>query len=99
MEHYHILEYFDVLSFSDELRIRKPHPQIFLSTLEKLKSAPSTSIHIGDEFHTDVKGAKGVGMTAIHFNKGGCDYQEIRPDYSIRKLKEIRKIVQRLRQA
>ena len=99
MEHYKIFECFDVLSFSDELRIRKPHPQIFLLTLEKLKSMPSGSIHIGDELGTDVKGAKGVGMTAIHFNRGSSDYQEVQPDYSVRELKEIKGIVEELRQA
>lgn len=99
MERYQILEYFDVLSFSDELRIRKPHPEIFIFTLEKLKSTPSSSIHIGDELHTDVKGAKGVGMTAIHFSKGSSEDQEIQPDHSIRELKEIRRIVEGLRRA
>jgi len=97
MEHYHIQEYFSFLTFSDELRIRKPDPRIFLSTLKNLKSTPSNSIHVGDELQTDVKGAKGAGMIAVHFNGRYPQYQEIQPDYSITELKELRKITQKLK--
>lgn len=94
MEHYQVLGYFDVLSFSDELRIRKPDPEIFLFTLKNLKSSPSNSIHIGDELQTDVKGAREAGMIAVHFNKTSSHHQEIQPAYCIRELTEIKKIVE-----
>jgi putative hydrolase of the HAD superfamily len=97
LEYYHISEYFNVMTFSDELRIRKPDPEIFLFTLKKLKSTPSSSIHVGDELETDIKGAKSVGMTAIHLNRINNPHKEIQPDYSIRKLKEIKKVVEELK--
>jgi len=93
-----IVHYFDVLTFSDELRIRKPDPQIFLLTLKRLESSPSGSIHIGDELQTDVMGAKGVGMRAIHFDEGGSGHQEIQSDYCVGKLEDVKKIVESLRQ-
>ncbi len=96
LESYHILKYFDILTFSDELRIRKPDPQIFLFTLKKLKSKPSHSVHIGDELKTDVRGAKDAGMIAVHFNKTSAFYQEIQPDYEVKELKEIKRIVEEL---
>lgn len=97
MQHHRILHYFDGLAFSDELRIRKPDPRIFLLTLKNLKSTPSSSIHVGDELQTDVKGAKDAGMTAIHFSRGNPHLQEIQPDYSIRELREIKRILTVLR--
>ncbi len=97
MEHYQILEHFDALSFSDELRIRKPDPEIFLYTLKNLKSIASDSVHVGDELLTDVKGAKDAGMMSIHLSKTYSTDQGIQPDYCIRKLKEIKEIAEELR--
>jgi HAD superfamily hydrolase (TIGR01549 family) len=96
LAHYQISEYFDDLTFSNELKIRKPDPQIFLFTLERLKSKPSHSIHVGDELKTDVKGSKSAGMIAVHFDKSCDPYQEIQPDYRVEKLKEIKRIVEEL---
>jgi len=98
LRQHRIVHYFDVLTFSDELRIRKPDPQIFLLTLKRLESSPSGSIHIGDELQTDVMGAKGVGMRAIHFDEGGSGHQEIQSDYCVGKLEDVKKIVESLRQ-
>ena len=96
LEYYQILEYFDFLTFSDELKIRKPDPKVFRFTLKKLKSEPSHSIHIGDELKIDVRGAKDAGMIAIHFNKTNAFYREIQPDYRVKELKEIKRIVEEL---
>ena len=67
METNGILQYFSHLTFSDELGVSKPHPRAFLSTLESLGVAPQAAVHIGDNPRTDVAGAQGVGMRAIHF--------------------------------
>jgi putative hydrolase of the HAD superfamily len=55
-----------VLSFSDEVGLRKPHPEIFCRTLAALGVAPAEAAHVGDDVTTDVAGARGVGMRAIH---------------------------------
>jgi putative hydrolase of the HAD superfamily len=55
-----------VLSFSDEVGLRKPHPEIFHRTLSALGVAPAEAAHVGDDVTTDVAGARGVGMRAIH---------------------------------
>ena len=98
LKQHRVLHYFDVLTFSDELRIRKPDPRIFLLTLKKLESSPSDSVHIGDELQTDVIGAKGAGMTAILFDKGRSGHQEIQSDYCVSKLEDVKRIVESLRQ-
>jgi putative hydrolase of the HAD superfamily len=58
--------YLTVLSFSDEFGLRKPHPEIFHRTLSALGVAPAEAAHVGDDVTTDVAGARGVGMRAIH---------------------------------
>jgi putative hydrolase of the HAD superfamily len=55
-----------VLSFSDEVGLRKPHPEIFHRTLSALGVLPAEAAHVGDDVTTDVAGARGVGMRAIH---------------------------------
>jgi putative hydrolase of the HAD superfamily len=65
METNGILQYFNHLTFSDELGVSKPHPRAFLSTLESLGVAPQAAVHIGDNPRTDVAGAQGAGMRAI----------------------------------
>jgi putative hydrolase of the HAD superfamily len=58
--------YLSVLSFSDEVGLRKPRPEIFHRTLSALAVRPVEAAHVGDDVRTDVAGARGVGMRAIH---------------------------------
>jgi putative hydrolase of the HAD superfamily len=58
--------YLRVLTFSDEVGLRKPHPEIFRRTLAALGVSPSESAHVGDDLSTDVAGARAFGMRAIH---------------------------------
>ena len=81
--------YFDVTTFSDELKIRKPDPRIFLHTLSQLKSQPQSSAHVGDLIDVDVWGAKNVGMVSVHFNPDLIPCDDISPDFAISQLKEL----------
>ena len=58
--------YLTTLTFSDEIGLRKPHPEIFRQTLAALGVSPAEAAHVGDDVTTDVAGARGVGMRAIH---------------------------------
>jgi putative hydrolase of the HAD superfamily len=60
--------YLRVLTFSDEVGMRKPHPEIFWRTLSALGVAPEHAAHVGDDVTTDVAGAQGVGMRAVHLH-------------------------------
>lgn len=62
-----ILEHFDTTTFSDEILVRKPNELAFNITLEKLRAIPKAAVHIGDDSDKDVKGAKKVGMRAVHY--------------------------------
>ncbi|MEE9172623.1 MAG: HAD-IA family hydrolase, partial [candidate division NC10 bacterium] len=53
-------------TFSDVVGIRKPDPKIFHLTLEPLGVSPDHALHVGDNLSTDIHGARGVGMWAVH---------------------------------
>jgi len=61
-----VADYFDVLIFSDEAKIRKPDPEIFRLAAQELRARPSEIVHIGDNLKSDVWGAKNAGFRAIH---------------------------------
>ena len=65
MERVGILEYFDVLTFSDEVELAKPAIAIFADTLAALGVAPEAAVHVGDLPRYDIAGAHRAGMRAI----------------------------------
>jgi putative hydrolase of the HAD superfamily len=80
--------YLSVLSFSDEVGLRKPHPEIFQRTLSALDVAPAEAAHVGDDLTTDVAGARAVGIRAIHLCHPGSvsqhsDGAEAIPDLKV----------------
>lgn len=96
LERLRILTFFDALTFSDELRVRKPNPKIFLDNLEQMKVRPSGAMHVGDDLRCDVCGAKGVGMRAIHLDRGEEKRADVQPDGIIEDLSQLHEILNRL---
>lgn len=68
LEFHGLSPYLEVLTFSNELGIAKPNPEIFLYTLKQLGIPPEGAAHIGDDPRTDLKGARTTGMVPIWFN-------------------------------
>ena len=60
-----ILDYFDLLVFSDEHQIAKPNPELFSIALERLETMPEQAVHVGDQIYFDCDGAKQAGMKAV----------------------------------
>jgi len=71
LERLGLAAYLSVLTFSDEVGLRKPHPEIFLRTLSALGITPDEAAHVGDDKTTDVAGARAIRMRAIHLCQGG----------------------------
>lgn len=68
LERHGVLHHFDHWSFSDEVGVYKPDPAIFRHALEGLGGVdPARAVHVGDLRRTDVRGAKGMGMTAVRY--------------------------------
>ena len=70
-----LLRHFQVVTFSDEVGLRKPEAEIFRRTLAKLGPElglePHEVAHIGDNPEADVEGARAAGMRAVHYAVGG----------------------------
>lgn len=73
LDHHGLLGYFTVVSYSDEIGYRKPHPEIFRQTLLRMGVEPARALHIGDDAAADVAGARSIGMRACHFTAHGDD--------------------------
>jgi HAD superfamily hydrolase (TIGR01549 family) len=62
-----LLEYFDQqhIAISADLKVRKPHAEIFRYALNGLKMLPEETAMVGDNLYADVTGAKSLGMVAV----------------------------------
>lgn len=55
-------DFFDVVVVVDTLRRMKPDAEVFNYALEKLRTAPSEAVFVGDDMETDYKGAQKCGL-------------------------------------
>ena len=60
-----LLDCFTCTTFSDEVGVSKPHMRIFQITLDRLGARPQEAVHLGDLTHSDIAGAKAIGMQAV----------------------------------
>jgi len=56
---------FDVTVISHEVRMRKPTPEIFLLTCERLGIQPEQAVFV-DDLEPNVVAARGLGMEGVH---------------------------------
>jgi len=61
-----VAERFDAIACSARVGYRKPHERIFAEVLGALRTAPSETVFVGDDWGADIEGALGIGMTAVH---------------------------------
>lgn len=85
-----ILEYFDALTFSDEVKLTKPSNEIFLLTLQVLGVRPAQSVHVGDHVQNDVVGAKRSGLKTVwiqgFYERGDSADPDSEPDATVAEL-------------
>ncbi len=84
-----IYRYFEKVILSDDIGVLKPNPQLFYFAMSATQSELSTSVMIGDNFHTDISGARNAGMDQIFFNPGFRKKTSFTPTYEIEELPEI----------
>ncbi|MEM2839715.1 MAG: HAD-IA family hydrolase [Thermoplasmata archaeon] len=89
LAHLGISEYFDVMTFSNEVLVRKPEKQIFLHTLRALGALPRLSLHIGDDPEADFEGARNAGMNALLIDGGKSGSRRNDAVISLKDLPEI----------
>jgi putative hydrolase of the HAD superfamily len=87
-----ILTYLDFKVTSSEVGSDKPRPEIFMAALDKAQVKPEESIFVGDQYHLDIVGARGVGIKAVLIDRN--DYSpEITDCPRIRSLTEITQFI------
>lgn len=94
-EHLGMSGRFDVVAVAEEIGARKPSTAIFRHTLRMAGNIrPDRWIHIGDDLHTDVLGAKRAGGRAIWLDHGTETRDpSIRPDHTIFKLDDLYEVL------
>ena len=84
--------YFETLTVSEEVGVKKPNPEIFLYALRKANATAQESIVIGDEMAVDIDGARAVGIDQIFFNPSGIEVEGKRT-FEVKSLVEIMQIL------
>lgn len=73
-----------------DIGIAKPAPAIFLHACERLGVAPEHVLHVGDDPHADIAGARAAGMRTAWINRAGSTWGETQsPDLEFRDLAEL----------
>jgi HAD superfamily hydrolase (TIGR01509 family) len=65
LDRYGLLGLFKHTTFSDEVGVRKPAPEIFTLALRAVGGEARTALHVGDDLVLDVEGARSAGMRVI----------------------------------
>ena len=84
--------YFETLTVSEEVGVKKPNPEIFHYALRKANATVEESIVIGDEMAVDIDGARSAGIDQIFFNPSGQKVDGERT-FEVKKLVEIMQIL------
>ena len=92
--------YFETLTVSEEVGVKKPNPEIFdypnpeifHYALRKAHATAEESIVIGDEMAVDIDGAKAAGIDQIFFNAKGEKVEGERT-YEVKSLLEIKQLL------
>lgn len=81
---------FDFALNADGVGKEKPHPLMFEQMLQQQQLRPEQVIHIGDNPHHDIVGAKNVGLWTIWVNLNQRAWPDAIPaDHAVTCLKEI----------
>jgi putative hydrolase of the HAD superfamily len=91
-----LANYFDAVTFSSEVGVRKPHPEIYADALKKLGADPARTLFVGDRVLEDVQGPKALGMRAVLTREWRQENDPGVADFVIQRLGELPAIVARL---
>lgn len=67
-----IAKYFSYVEFCGDGVHRKPDGEAFSGALQILGGPAAHVVHIGDEVHADVIGARNAGLQGVHVNRSGA---------------------------
>ena len=69
--HLGLAPYINFCVTSAEAGAEKPHAPIFLAALDRAHVNPKEAVHVGDQYQSDVQGARAVGITPVLLDREG----------------------------
>jgi len=83
--------YFEASLAAREAGMLKPDPRIFSLLLGRAGIEASRALHVGDDAHADVEGARRAGVTPVWVNRDGGDWPQASapPPLTVRSLLEL----------
>ena len=91
-----LLSSFDGVTFSSEVGVRKPHPEIFTDALRKVGVDAGRAVFVGDRVREDVQGPQRLGMRAVLTREWRQEDDPGAADAVIQRLGELPAVVDRL---
>lgn len=89
-----LLEYFDTIVLSEDAGANKPKAAYFDYAFRTTGARPDNTLMIGDNFTTDILGAKSAGLDVLFFNRHPDTFQPTEPiNFEVRSLREIMEIL------
>lgn len=89
-----LFDYFDNIVLSDAAGVNKPAREFFEYALRQTGADPASTLMIGDNFSTDILGAKTVALHTMFFNRKPESFSAPEPvDFEVHSLKEILRIL------
>ena len=88
-----LYDYFDTVILSEDAGFNKPSPQFFEYAFSKSGANRDTTLMIGDNFQTDILGAKQAGLDTAFYNRFP-EYPAPEPvTYEVSSLRELMEIL------
>ena len=63
--------YFETVTISHAEGVEKPHPDLFLRTIQRMGASPEQVLHVGDVPELDLAGAGAAGIDALLVDRKG----------------------------
>ncbi len=80
--------FLDVIVTSGNARFDKPRPEIFNFALSQAGVTANEAVHVGDQYRTDILGARGAGIRPVMIDRGNL-YPEIKDCIKIASLTDL----------
>ncbi|MDR2064178.1 MAG: YjjG family noncanonical pyrimidine nucleotidase [Prevotellaceae bacterium] len=88
-----IKKYFTKIFTCENTGYNKPHIKFFRHALSSLHSSKKEAIIVGDDFVSDISGAKRAGIDQIYFKPKDASEPPVKPTFLINSLIELKNIL------
>lgn len=89
-----LFDYFDTIVLSESAGVNKPSKDFFDYALLQTGADPKSTLMIGDNFNTDIQGAKTINLDTMFFNRKPDTFVAPEPvTYEVHSLKEVMNIL------